>query len=592
MKLSDMKISTRLMLGFAAMAVLMSLLGALAIIKVTAIQGEFADVMDDRYPKIQTAGDIRTVNNEVSLAIRNLFVVSEPADVQAQFDVIANSSKRTNANLETLKRSITSAQGKAALNKLMAARADYRGPRDKVLELLRAGQMDEAKLVLVREVTPRQVAYMASLDELIQIQENLMTASADEVNAAVSSTISNVAALLAAAFVVAGLMALWIIRSTTRPLAEAAAIARAVAGGDLAMEFAANGKNETGLLLAALHDMKTRLAAIVSEVRRNAEGVATASAQIAQGNNDLSSRTEEQASALEETAASMEELSSTVKQNADNAQQGNQLALGASTVAVKGGDVVGQVVDTMKGINDSSKKIADIIGVIDSIAFQTNILALNAAVEAARAGEQGRGFAVVASEVRSLAQRSADAAKEIKGLINASVQRVEQGSALVDQAGVTMSEVVSSIRRVTDIMGEISSASREQSAGVAQVGEAVTQMDQATQQNAALVEESAAAAESLKAQAQQLVQAVAVFKLAHDAAASTAAQGSSSRAPLALPAPAPAKPPKAAAAPMIERRGPNRATNVVRPAFQAKAPSSTTAEAAAARSGTDDWESF
>ncbi|WP_051512113.1 methyl-accepting chemotaxis protein, partial [Methylibium sp. T29] len=526
MKLSDMKISTRLMLGFAAMAVLMSLLGALAIIKVTAIQGEFANVMDDRYPKIQTAGDIRTVNNEVSLAIRNLFVVSEPADVQAQFDVIANSSKRTNANLDTLKRSINSAQGKAALDKLMAARADYRGPRDKVLELLRAGQMDEARLVLVREVTPRQVAYMASVDELIQIQENLMTASADEVNAAVSSTLSSVAAMLAAAFVVAGLLALWIIRSTTRPLAEAAAIARAVAGGDLAMEFAANGKNETGLLLAALHDMKTRLAAIVSEVRRNAEGVATASAQIAQGNNDLSSRTEEQASALEETAASMEELSSTVKQNADNAQQGNQLALGASTVAVKGGDVVGQVVDTMKGINDSSKKIADIIGVIDSIAFQTNILALNAAVEAARAGEQGRGFAVVASEVRNLAQRSADAAKEIKGLINASVQRVEQGSALVDQAGVTMSEVVSSIRRVTDIMGEISSASREQSAGVAQVGEAVTQMDQATQQNAALVEESAAAAESLKAQAQQLVQAVAVFKLAHDAAASTAAQGS------------------------------------------------------------------
>ncbi|ABM93712.1 methyl-accepting chemotaxis protein [Methylibium petroleiphilum] len=592
MKLSDMKISTRLMLGFAAMAVLMSLLGALAIIKVTAIQGKFADVMDDRYPKIQTAGDIRTVNNEVSLAIRNLFVVSEPADVQAQFDVIANSSKRTNANIDTLQRSITSAQGKAALDKLMAARADYRGPRDKVLELLRAGQMDEAKLVLVREVTPKQVAYMARLDELIQLQENLMTASADEVSAAVSSTISSVAALLAAAFVVAGLMALWIIRSTTRPLAEAAAIARAVAGGDLAMEFAANGKNETGLLLAALHDMKTRLAAIVSEVRRNAEGVATASAQIAQGNNDLSSRTEEQASALEETAASMEELSSTVKQNADNAQQGNQLALGASTVAVKGGDVVGQVVDTMKGINDSSKKIADIIGVIDSIAFQTNILALNAAVEAARAGEQGRGFAVVASEVRNLAQRSADAAKEIKGLINASVQRVEQGSALVDQAGVTMSEVVSSIRRVTDIMGEISSASREQSAGVAQVGEAVTQMDQATQQNAALVEESAAAAESLKAQAQQLVQAVAVFKLAHDAAASTAAQGSSSRAPLALPAPTPAKPPKAAAAPMIERRSPNRATNVVRPAFQAKAPSSTTAEAAAARSGTDDWESF
>jgi methyl-accepting chemotaxis protein len=239
--------------------------------------------------------------------------------------------------------------------------------------------------------------------------------------------------------------------------------------------------------------------------------VATASAQIAQGNNDLSARTEQQASALEQTAASMEELSSTVRQNADNARQGNQLAQNASTVAVRGGEVVGQVVDTMKGINDASRKIADIIGVIDGIAFQTNILALNAAVEAARAGEQGRGFAVVASEVRSLAGRSAEAAKEIKGLISDSVQRVEQGTVLVDQAGTTMAEVVAAIRRVTDIMGEISAASTEQSQGVAQVGEAVTQMDQATQQNAALVEESAAAAESLKAQAQQLVQAVAVL---------------------------------------------------------------------------------
>lgn len=241
--------------------------------------------------------------------------------------------------------------------------------------------------------------------------------------------------------------------------------------------------------------------------------MASASAQIAQGNHDLSARTESQASALEQTASSMEELSATVRQNADNARQANQLAQNASTVAVEGGEVVGRVVDTMKGINESSRKISDIIGVIDGIAFQTNILALNAAVEAARAGEQGCGFAVVASEVRSLAGRSAEAAKEIKGLINDSVLRVEQGTALVDQAGVTMTEVVSSIRRVTDIMGVISAASNEQSLGVAQVGEAITQMDQATQQNAALVEEMAAAAGSLKSQAQELVQTVAVFKL-------------------------------------------------------------------------------
>jgi methyl-accepting chemotaxis protein len=274
-------------------------------------------------------------------------------------------------------------------------------------------------------------------------------------------------------------------------------------------------------MLAAMSRMQSSFSAIVRGVQANAEQVATASAQIAQGNNDLSGRTEQQASALEETAASMEELSATVRQNADNAKQANQLAQSASTVAVLGGDVVAQVVDTMKGINESSKKIADIISVIDGIAFQTNILALNAAVEAARAGEQGRGFAVVASEVRSLAGRSADAAKEIKSLIITSVERVEHGTTLVDKAGATMSEVVSSIKRVTDIMGEIRAASVEQSSGVAQVGEAVTQMDHATQQNAALVEESAAAAESLKGQAQQLVQAVAVFKLPHEAHAGT-----------------------------------------------------------------------
>jgi methyl-accepting chemotaxis protein len=306
-------------------------------------------------------------------------------------------------------------------------------------------------------------------------------------------------------------------RAITRQLGadpgDAAAVARSVAEGDLSVPiFLAAG--DTTSLMAQLKAMQQSLAQVVGGVRQTADSVATASAQIAQGNNDLSQRTEQQASALEETAASMEQLGSTVKHNAANAKQANQLAMNASTVAVQGGDVVSQVVTTMKGINDSSKKIADIISVIDGIAFQTNILALNAAVEAARAGEQGRGFAVVASEVRNLAGRSAEAAKEIKSLINASVERVGQGTALVDRAGATMTEVVNSIKRVTDIMGEISSASTEQSAGVAQIGEAVNQMDRATQQNAALVEESAAAAESLKGQAQQLVQAVAVFRLA------------------------------------------------------------------------------
>jgi methyl-accepting chemotaxis protein-1 (serine sensor receptor) len=302
-------------------------------------------------------------------------------------------------------------------------------------------------------------------------------------------------------------------RTITRPLIQALDAVRSVAGGDLSVAVRADGHDEIADLLRAIQGMQEGLARVVGNVRQNAHSVATASAQIAQGNQDLSQRTEQQASALEQTSATMEQLNATVRQNADNARQANQLALGASQVAIEGGSVVAQVVDTMKGINDSSKKIADIIGVIDGIAFQTNILALNAAVEAARAGEQGRGFAVVATEVRSLAQRCADAARQIKSLITASVERVEQGSELVDRAGTTMDKIVTSIQRVTDIMGEISAASTEQSSGVAQVGEAVTQMDQATQQNAALVEQSAAAAESLRQQADELVQTVALFRL-------------------------------------------------------------------------------
>ncbi|MDR0214712.1 MAG: methyl-accepting chemotaxis protein [Comamonas sp.] len=329
-----------------------------------------------------------------------------------------------------------------------------------------------------------------------------------------------------------------------------------VAQGDLTQRIEGKGRDEVAQLMGALGRMQQSLVQVVSTVRHGSDSVAVASTQIAHGNQDLSARTESQASALEETAASMEELSSTVKQNADNAQQANQLARSASTVAEQGGAVVAEVVDTMKGINESSRKIADIIGVIDGIAFQTNILALNAAVEAARAGEQGRGFAVVASEVRNLAQRSAEAAKEIKSLIGVSVERVEQGSQLVDKAGETMSDVVAAIRRVTDIMGEISAASSEQSAGVAQVGEAVTQMDQATQQNAALVEEMAAAASSLSGQAQSLVEAVAVFKLSGLGYAAHAEAAASVPAHIAQPtrAVAPSKKAAVASKPQAARR--------------------------------------
>ena len=370
-------------------------------------------------------------------------------------------------------------------------------------------------------------------------------------------------------------------RKITRPVDHALTLARKIADGDLTMHVKVRSEDEIGALLKALSDMQSSLSGVVGNVRSNSESVSTAASEISQGANDLSQRTEEQASALQQAASSMEQLGSTVRQNAENALSANQLALGASTVARKGGEVVGEVVETMKGINDSSKRIVDIIGVIDGIAFQTNILALNAAVEAARAGEQGRGFAVVASEVRSLAQRSADAAKEIKQLISASVERVEHGTALVDRAGVTMTEIVTSIARVTDIMGEISAASSEQSDGVGQISQAIAQMDQATQQNAALVEESAAAAESLRDQAQQLVQVVAVFRL-------DGVEGAAMARAVAPVAHVAAAKPKAAAP--VRKPAP-----VARPAAAptpAAAAAPVPAPALAAAGASDDWESF
>ena len=395
-----------------------------------------------------------------------------------------------------------------------------------------------------------------------------------------------VAAVLLLGLISAVLLAVAFVRSITGPVAEAVSVATAIAEGDLGVTVAVRGNNELGQLMQALSGMRDHLSNVVTRVRQGSEGVATASAEIASGNHDLSARTESQASSLEQTAASMEELSATVKQNADGARQANQLAASASTVAVKGGKVVAQVVDTMRGINDASRKIADIISVIDGIAFQTNILALNAAVEAARAGEQGRGFAVVASEVRSLAGRSADAAKEIKALINASVERVEQGTALVDEAGSTMNEVVSSIKRVTDLMGEISAASNEQSLGVSQVGEAVTQMDQVTQQNAALVEEMAAAASGLQAQAQDLVKVVAVFNLGGgDKQISAAPRPVAVRASVSS-----AKPHKSSdrrALTVSSKPASNPATVRIANNSSAK-----TVASAASKVGNDEWETF
>ena len=395
----------------------------------------------------------------------------------------------------------------------IAARDAYQDQRKRLSQRKDAGEnvTDAVDTVLAD-------AFKAYADVLTQLMATLDTEVAQNLKDNLQQADTSLTLMMGgtlAAIALGLFLAAWTTRSITRPMRQAVDVTSAIAHGNLAVQIPPGAGDEPGQLLTGLADMRTRLAAIVGEVRYSAENVSTASVQISQGNHDLSGRTESQASALEQTAASMEQLGATVRQNADSAQQANQLAMHASNVASQGGAVVAEVVTTMRGINDSSRKIAEIISVIDGIAFQTNILALNAAVEAARAGDQGRGFAVVASEVRSLAGRSAEAAREIKQLISASVERVEVGTALVDRAGATMSEVVGAIRRVTDIMGEISAASHQQSSGVSQVGEAIVQMDHTTQQNAAMVEEMAAAASSMKSLAQALVGTVSVFQLGY-----------------------------------------------------------------------------
>ena len=402
---------------------------------------------------------------------------------------------------------------KAQLEKIASSRKLVLDSRARAQQLKKDGKTEEALALLQGEVKSAVTAYLGEQRKFVEMQEQSLRQSESDAQAgrALLFNVVSVGLALLVLCVLAG--AYWLIRSIQQPLEQANSAAALIAEGDLSMQLESARKDEFGDLLRSLSTMSSSLGRMVHQVRESTDSIATASAEIASGNNDLAARTEQTASNLQQTAASMDNLTQTVRQSADNAHQASTLAASASSVAQKGGDVVKQVVVTMEEINASSTKISDIIGVIDGIAFQTNILALNAAVEAARAGEQGRGFAVVASEVRSLASRSAQAAKEIKALIGASVERVGQGTVLVDQAGTTMAEVVQSIQQVTQIMGQISAASSEQATGMAQMGEAVNHMDQATQQNAALVEEMAAAASSLKSQAVALVDSVAVFKL-------------------------------------------------------------------------------
>ena len=512
MRLSNLSVGMRLGSSFGVILVITALIAATGMWRIASLQGASERVATQEIEQQMLvedwASDIRLnwVRTEAFLKAIDLgYMEKLTADTQA-------TATGMDAKVQRIEALVQGEQARGLLAQIAAARTAYNTKLNEIRELHRGGEPNVPTMV-DKDLRPLADNYLQSLDALRKAMSTQLAASqADTTTLAhASQVLLGVGTLVAVAL--GALLALSVTRSIVRPVQRGKLAAESIADGDLTHAINATGTDETGQLLQALATMQSRLSTIVGNVRHNAEGVATASVEIATGNNDLSARTEQQASALQQTAASMEQLGSTVRQNADNARQANQLAMSASTVAQQGGDVVAEVVDTMKGINDSSRKIADIISVIDGIAFQTNILALNAAVEAARAGEQGRGFAVVAGEVRSLAQRSAEAAKEIKGLIGTSVERVEKGSALVDKAGATMAEVVGAIRRVTDIMGEISAASSEQSQGVSQVGDAISQMDQTTQQNAALVEQSAAAADSLKTQAGLLVDAVAVFRL-------------------------------------------------------------------------------
>ena len=513
MQLADLPIAKRLGLGFAIILGMSLLSIVMSISRLNSVADATELMVSDPIKTERMVGDWY---RNIHTGVRRTAAIARSSDpsLAAYFAEEQEQSSKTSGEIQkTLEALMTSDVEKKLYEEIGEQRKIYISVRGEIVALKKEGKTDEANKLLDEKFTPASKVYMAKIEALLNNQRESVDALAKDIQDNRTSSRRLLVALGAVSLALSAVMAWLLSSSITQPLAEASRVAQRVAAGDLTGRIQTTRKDEVGQLLSSLHDMQTNLVDVVSNVRQGSESVSTASAEIAQGNNDLSARTEHQASALEETAASMEELNSTVQQNAENARQANQLAMSASTVAVQGGEVVGQVVETMKGINEASRKIGDIISVIDGIAFQTNILALNAAVEAARAGEQGRGFAVVASEVRSLAGRSAEAAKEIKSLINTSVERVEQGTALVDKAGVTMTEVVSSIRRVTDIMGEISAASNDQSLGVSQVGEAVTQMDQATQQNAALVEEMAAAASSLKSQANELVQVVGVFKL-------------------------------------------------------------------------------
>ena len=587
MNIENLKIGTRLAIGFGAICTALVFMVGQGTVMLGRVNDGTNEIVNQRMPRIDMPTRMQSEIGDIAIALRNMMLSDDPADRARHVEEINSSRKEIEAVLKKLDAALYDPKARAVLAKQQEASAKYLKNQEELMRLIEAGDVPGSKAYLSKELRPALAALKQAVAEQIDVQKGLAQQKALEAEHTYEQTRTLMIVLGLVILAAAAALARWITVSITRPVRQALDVANAVARGDLTSRVEAKGDCEVAHLLKALKAMNEQLVATVGTVRSSSDSIATASAQVAAGNLDLSARTEQQAGSLEETASSMEELTSTVKQNADNARQANTLAETAAGVAARGGQVIHEVVQTMDQIHAASGKIVDIISVIDGIAFQTNILALNAAVEAARAGEQGRGFAVVAGEVRNLAQRSAAAAKEIKTLIGDSSEKVETGSRLVKDAGTTMEEIVTSVRHVTDILNEISSASQEQSAGIQQVNEAVTQMDGVTQQNAALVEEAAAASQSLQEQAGRLSEAVAVFKLdAH--AAAPAAIGAASRLPAAKAAPA--KPSLAAPAAVAKPA----AKPVAKPAASSKPASKPGASTRATPRDVveSDWEEF